>query len=267
MIGHDMRLSAILVWVLCAFASYLGAEPAKVISVGFAEFPPYAAFANGKPSGFTVEIVKEALAHTHLAVKFQEVSSWSEAVNKTTQGELDGLLAPTHQEAPHLIFPKHALALQGECFYVKQTDTWQPTHASSFIGRKTIVFPGWSHEAKFIKRLSDKVYHQAFIHRHHNSDYDINNMQMVMAGDANAFWEDPNAFNTYRRDEKAVSDLKRNFKMAGCLHYMKLYLGLTPVKQTQSDRVAKAFDEGFERLKATGRIDEIKRQYHVLIPD
>jgi len=44
------------------------------------------------------------------------------------------------------------IGIQSECFYGRTDDKWKPKNASSFIGRRTIVFKGWTFEQEFTNK-------------------------------------------------------------------------------------------------------------------
>lgn len=250
-----------IIALACVALADAGELPSS-IRVGINDFCPYTCVDDPNRPGFTAEILYWALARRGIAVEFVVLGAWEQGVADTREGKLDGLLAPAHAEAQGLRFPPSAIAKQGECFYVAADDGWQLEGAASFAGRHTLVYQGWSYQARYEKHFGDQ-YGQWFTAVPYDKAYLAHALVKLDDGSIDGFWEDP---NVYRYRAQTLPGATPATRLAGCLGWESLFFGISPALGLSADSLIDAFEQGLVQLRGRGGVDAVLGRYHLRSP-
>lgn len=201
--------------------------------------------------GYIVEIVRAAYAEEGYQIEL-DYYPWLRAIHQTKTGQSDALLSPAKNEAPTLLYPEHEVGMQKTCFFVRKDDEWKYIDATSFTGRKVAVVLGNSLEE--LNKFAEKN-PQIFL-RQNSEDFlpraikmfDLKRIDTMVYTESEAEYH----FKLHNKDE---------FKNAGCVNEVKLYIAFSPKNSTRSKTLISVFDRGMKKLKKTKAIEETLKKY------
>lgn len=256
-----LRVQSMLTIVnfLLAFSltNYGSIQDSHTLRFGYSEACPHMC-PNNVNKGFVTDIVRVIYEGQGYNVSFVSLP-WARATSYVLHGQLDGMLSASKLEVPQMIFPNLEVAMQNDCFIGRNSDTWQPSDLSSFIGRKTLVFKGWFHEANYIKELGKEIYRKFFISIPLDPRYPERAVKMIQRQRVNSFWMDENVYEYYRNNLPIMQ--KSKLRNLGCVAQQKLYLAISPVHHGRASIIAQQFDIGMTRIRKSGELKYILERY------
>lgn len=251
------RAAATLIWTLGALAalpawSDTGGDEVPTVSVAApAYWCPYACDAAGPRWGFAVDIALTALGSSGYSVKYRNLP-YDRALVEARVGRVDTTLPTFRDEAPDFVFPEHAVSSTEYCFYLPEDRSWRYAGPDSLHGIDFVATSGYSYGKKIDAYIA--THREKSVTLIQGEDIPERLQKMVRMGRYDALLEDRLLFESSQSSDGLVN--------AGCLEERHAgYLALSPQNPERSRTIAEAFDRGFERIRASGRICEILRDY------
>ncbi|MFT5163656.1 MAG: polar amino acid transport system substrate-binding protein [Alteromonadaceae bacterium] len=156
-------------------------------------------------------------------------SSWSEAINSVKAGIADGLLSPSKDEAPDLIYHQIPLAVQTHCFWTLADSNWQFDNIATLKNDSIVIYRDHSYATLLAEYFSDNYkkylfelsYDQSYLPRAH---------RLLKTGRASAFLFTTNSVLYFKRTHHDDS-----LKMGACIKKDQLWIGLSPHQHVTSN--------------------------------
>lgn len=224
------------------------------IAITSDEWLPFCGSSDTGPSGYGVEIVERIFTAEGHRIKF-EMIPWARAIAATQVGEHDAIIAAFKQEAPGFTFPQQSIGLAQNQFYTQPNNVaWTYQGADSLINQRVGVIKGYSYGREIDDFIAQ---HPENIHYAHGNSPLRMNIKMLLAGRLDAIIEDRNVLAYVANNMK----LSKQFREAGQAGEPEaLYMGFSPRNQHSQD-YAQLFDQGMQRLRANGELNEILSKY------
>lgn len=138
------------------------------------------------------------------------------------------------------------------CFYIAEDKSWRYAGPDSLDGIDFVATSGYSYGKKLDAYIA--THREKSVALIQGEDIPERLQQMVRMGRYDALLEDRLLFEPGQSSDGLVN--------AGCLEERHSgYLALSPQNPDRSRTIAEAFDRGFERIRANGRVCEILRDY------
>lgn len=219
-------------------------------------WPPYNNEADDAREGFMVDIAREILEPAGYRVEYRIVP-WKRALDGGADGTYDGVVAPSPNEGPTLVFPKYHLGVSRTCYFVKKGNPWRYTGADSLAAVTVGAIRGYDYADWFNKYLAK-----------HESDPDrvqlvsgkyplVQNLRKLDAGHidvvaGNEYTVLYAAHKIHMTDHIAVAGRDRDG--SSC------YLAFSP-KRKDARHLAALVTKGIEEMRANGRLKAILETY------
>lgn len=117
-------LTKLLILALMCLSIVLQRAHAETITLVADEWAPFNSTPNKQPEGYMVDVAREVFKANSIDVVYRLVP-WNRALEGTRTGEYTGVIGPTKNEAPYLVFPKEELARNRLSFWVKKGNPWR----------------------------------------------------------------------------------------------------------------------------------------------
>jgi len=232
--------------------SETGAEPAPTVSIAApAYWCPYACSGAGPRLGFAVEVANAALEAVGYSVRYQN-APYDRAIFEARRGRIDTTLPTFRDEAPGFVFPQHAVSLTEYCFYIPEDKPWRYTGPDSLDNISFVATSGYTYGNDVDAYIAANSQERVRLIKGDNIPERLR--RMVEMGRYSALLDDRLLFESSPGNHELVN--------AGCLEDRHAgYLALSPEKPERSSDIARAFDRGFERIRADGKICTILEKY------
>ena len=251
-----VRILRIIVLLLSTmiFSPAMLAEQPKSIKLAGTHWCPYTC-SYQKFSGFVTEYVQELLSREGIELKV-DIMPWEVALKKVQQGEYDGLITATPEEAPGLLFTRFPVDIQTSCFYVLKDSDWQYDDTSSLKSQRLGVIKGYAYGDRLDKWLGQPEHSpNIYVSRSQKPLNDLLNQLKV--GSISSFVEDRYVLShfLYRFKEPILP-----IKQVGCLTANPFYVAFNP-RSPHSDVVIKLLSDSLGSSDNRSLKHYIKRRY------
>lgn len=242
-----MRL--ILLILISILATLSWGNPPNIVKITTGEYPPFTSKAD-KSNSYLNTVVKEAFAKEGIRVQFYYFP-WTRAYKKALNGGFDATSYwyPSEEREAHFYYSDPVVSSPTYFFHLKdKTFDWQSI--SDLNGKHIGATRGYTYTTEFVKAGNESLF------TFHWGNSDEQNFRMLLAGRTDIF-----PIEIY----PAYYQLKKHFsnKETNQLTYHEKPLVnsngyiLFPKKSQNSEYFLKQFNNGLEKLKASGRFDEI----------
>lgn len=211
--------------------------------------------------GIFVELVQEIFAESGIEVQYQALN-WARTLHRVRRGELNAAIGAGVEDAPDFVFTPTPVALARNCFFTRQDSTWAYTGVASLPTVRLGVINDYSYGEKI----------NAYVAAHRGK----NDRVLVASGDT-ALDLNLNKLAHGRLDallenswviQNRLAALGRRGELrdAGCRESdAPIYLAFSPALKS-SARYAALFEQGLQRYRANGRLQELLQAYGVDAP-
>lgn len=220
-------------------------------------YPFNAAPGDARP-GFTIEVLEQIFSAHGIALDYQ-LAPWSRALELVHGGEADCVVGAYREEAPDLLYPRQYFAVDVPTFYVLAGDPWRYQGKASLDGKLVGVVDDYSYGEKF------DTWMKAHPHQVNVAYGDrplLNNVRMLLAGRVNVVVETPAVMKALLSEHGLEDQLRE--AGADLSGDARLYLACT--NSPRGRLFTEQFDAGWQRLQASGVLDEIYGRYGVTPP-
>ena len=227
------------------------------VVIGADPWCPYICDLGESQQGLMVDIAREALANSGYEMIYNNIN-WARTKQLVLAGEIDGLVGTSKDTDTDYHFPETALAMTGSCFFRRAEDQWEYESTDSLESQTM----GWISEYWFqeIPGLNEWLKaHEGTSKLLTVSGTDIYTrlIKLLMAGRISTFADDPVVIH-YELKKQGLQD---QIKVAGCPGpFLETYVAFSK-KTGRGEALAKALDDGFEKLQQDGRLDAILDAY------
>lgn len=242
-----MRLSTL---VLAALFSWgVQAEPPSVVKITTGEYPPFTSKTD-EGNSYLNTVVKEAFAKQGIRVQFYYFP-WTRAYKKALNGGFDATSYwyQSEEREAHFYYSDPVVSSPTYFFHLKdKTFDWQSI--SDLNGKHVGATRGYTYTTEFVKAGNQSLF------TFHWGNSDEQNFRMLLAGRTDIFPIE--IYPAYYQLKKHFSDKETN----RLTYHEKPLVNsnghiLFPKKSQNSEYFLKQFNNGLEKLKASGRFDEI----------
>lgn len=258
----DTLTSLMLINFLFAGMFLNSPSKADTLTLASSEWCPFVCETKGsdllveKP-GFVLAIAKAIFEKKGHRVIY-EAPPWSRAISNVRTGEYTGLLAALKNDAPDFIFPDEEVGLNHMCFYVKKNNPWRYNEISSLDSVNLGVIQDYAYDNgnidNYIKISLGET--NSKVQQVSSTSGLEQNFKKIKSDRINVILDDHQVIDHFLD----VNNLADDFKRAGCLKEVKMYIGFSPVN-IKSKEYARIFSEGILILRASGELEDILNQY------
>lgn len=209
--------------------------------------------------GYIIDILDEVFKRRNVVVEYQN-NPWKRGIKLARAGSVDMVLSPTKGEAPSLNYPEEPIGVQYECFITEKDNQWRYKEDLDFKKGRFVVPLGWAHEKALISDIGHSRYDEAFMMFAYNKEYFFRAIEMLEKGRVTAIYGDPESLKyKFQVSGKNPDD----YINAGCISSHYLFTGLSPHKDSNSQRLGKIVDKGIAELRAEGELGKILKKYNI----
>lgn len=231
----------------------------RVLTVRGDMWMPY----NGAPPaplpGYMVELAQEIYAPLGVQVEY-DLMPWSRAVEECKHGRITAIIGAGEDRRPDFVLPEEEIGWSGYGWYVRTGFPWSFAGVDSLRGVRLGVCDGCTYDAEL----------NAYILAHQGTDAvqplggeDMvkGNLTKLLANRIDVFYEDPVVVHWALRRMQA-EDKVQLVAMAAQDKFERIYMAFSKALP-ESAELARQFDDGVRRLRASGRLAEILANYNL----
>jgi polar amino acid transport system substrate-binding protein len=259
--GFSRRLPAALgVGFLVGVANLCATEQKEPIRLQADLWLPY----NGQPGeekeGFAVELAREIFQRTLGREVDYSLAPWLRAIVDAREGEIDGVIAASREEAPDFVFPEEHLGPVSVVLLTRADSTWKYTGVESLSQIRLGVISGYDYGPDINAYLHE--------HRHNRQKVDFSvgenaiekNVLKLCQGSVDAIIESEVVF---QGQVKELGFEPEKFRMEAVLGTpFVVYLAFSPQREG-SRALAAAWDRGMAELRRSGELEKILQRYNL----
>lgn len=207
--------------------------------------------------GIFVELTEQIFAESGIEVEYR-VINWARAVHDTRRGKLDALIGAGVQDAPDFIFTPTAPGVSRMCFYASRGGAWRYQGLASLQSVRLGAINGYSYGAEldlYLRNHHDPSQVQVMTGDHAL----ISNLRKLRHGRIDALVENAWVMQALLSERYLHGEIVE----VGCRQPdIPIYLAFAP-GLAGSPRYAELFEQGLQRFREDGRLDELLRRYGI----
>ncbi|XHS76566.1 substrate-binding periplasmic protein [Burkholderiaceae bacterium UC74_6] len=246
---------------LAGLGLLVSAAPAQAASTGTAAHEltvaapafwcPFSCTAGSRHEGFTLDILRAVFEPRGIQVRLIN-ENYARALQDVRDGHYGATPSTFKQEAPGFVFPKTPISRNQYCFYTAPGQRWSYAGIGSLKGQRVGIVKGYSYGGRLDQAIAAKA---AQFDVSVGDDITHRMARMVMSQRLDSFVEDESLVQYILSSHPELQ-----LRNAGCEPARYAYLALSPAR-AESAALAKAFDEGLQRLRAGGQLEQIMQHY------
>ncbi|MBO6825208.1 MAG: transporter substrate-binding domain-containing protein [Sneathiella sp.] len=215
---------------------------------------PYNCTPQSNKEGFQVEVAREALAFFDIDVTYKTLP-YRRAVELAESGGIDGVFGALRGESEKLVYPENNIGFSENVALVKKDKNWSYATPRDMQNMHILLIQGYSYGPGIDRFLEvDRTITTTHLH---GQDATNKALRMLSAGRADVFFDDRNVLMNKIQEMK----LQDQLKIAGQVTPPQpTYIAFSPVTEKRLGLSFK-FEQGLQRLKTNGRLDEIFEKY------
>ncbi len=250
MTGMPRMLAAIVVVLACA----VGGARADVIRLRADHWCPFNCDPGSDRPGFMVEIAREALALYGHEVDYQTMN-WSRSLEFARSGRIDGVIGTEPEESPDLIYGP-ALARYREVAAFRAGEAVMIDSVEAMTGMRLGAIAEYEYADAILDYIAAHADDRSLVQMLSGDHALRQNLLKLLAGRIDIVPEDRSVL-LYTLDAMGVAD---RIEYSPELDTTDLFIAFSPELET-SVLYAAQLTEGYERLRASGRVAEILARY------
>jgi polar amino acid transport system substrate-binding protein len=208
--------------------------------------------------GFAIEVAQEVFASAGYEVKYQEVN-WARCVEDARAGRFTGIVGAIPTDAPDFIFPALPIGISGDAYATRAGENFQFTGEKSLQGRVLGVIRSYTFNGPIGAYIAAHAGDGSRIEFVSGDGALSKNLAKLIAHRVDVVLDDRNVL------VNAVGQLGLGGRVTitNGLNATPVYIAFSP-GASQSKQLARILDAGILRLRASGRLAQIKADYHVV---
>lgn len=213
--------------------------------------------ADAEQRGIFVELAEQIFAESGIEVEYR-VINWARAVHDTRRGKLGALIGAGVQDAPDFIFTPSAPGVSRMCFYAMRGGHWRYEGLASLQAVRLGAINGYSYGAELDLYLRDH-HEQAQVQLMTGDGALQSNLRKLRHGRIDALVENAWVMQALLSERYLHGEIVE----VGCRQPdIPIYLAFAP-GLAGSPRYAELFEQGLQRFREDGRMDELLRRYGI----
>lgn len=250
-------LSGMGVGVLLSLLLGSGLARAEKLVIAGDLWCPINCAADAEKRGLFVELAEQIFAESGIEVEYR-VINWARAVHDTRRGKLGALIGAGVQDAPDFIFTSSAPGISRMCFYAPRGGAWRYKGLESLQAVRLGAINGYSYGAEL----------DLYLRNHHDLDHVqlmtgdralISNLRKLRHGRIDALVENAWVMQALLSERYLHGDVVE----VGCRQPdIPIYLAFAP-GLPESARYAQLFEQGLQRFREDGRMEQLLRRYGI----
>lgn len=241
------------------FSTFASATEQKTVHLVADEWCPYNCAPGTEAPGILIEIAQKALKKENIDVIYETVP-WARAIEKTRQGDYDGIIGAAINDAPDFIFPETPQFTMQNGFYTSTENNWSYTEPSSLNSISLSVIKDYAYSDEIDAYILENAGKAERIQISAGDNALETNIKKVASGRVTALIEDINVMSLFLRDNP---EYKTKLRLAGRLPEnpsSKIHIAFSPKKEA-SKHYAELIAKETQRLIKTGEMEEITKKY------
>jgi len=251
---HYATMRRILILPLLLWAMH---AQGAALMLGADQWCPFNCDPNSDHPGFAVEIARAIFAGSGRGVQYR-VASWTRSLEDAREGRLDGVISASPLEEPDLIFPREPVGMSRSGIAVRRDSDFRLAADRPFDGRIIGAIASYDYSGPagaYIRAYAADPTRIQFLS---GSDALVMNLRKLAAGRVDVVPDDTNVLATAIK----LQGLGGQLKVAALQDCAPVYIGFSPAIP-DGVALARAFDAGIARLRASGRLAGILAHYKI----
>jgi polar amino acid transport system substrate-binding protein len=250
-------LSAKLTGGFLLFLVLIQVLPGKtILSVRADRWYPY----NDQPTAVKpgyVELMKLIYGAEKVQIDYQ-LMPWNRSLYEVKEGHYDSIVCALKEEVTGYILPEKSCGINNSLFFVLKTKSWRYTDIASLNEINIAVTAGYSYFPELDKYIAMNKENPARVTELFGENTVAQGIKLLQRGKTDVFIEDETVFKGNALLLKLAPEL---FQVGGQGGGPKpVYLAFSPQRET-SQRYAKLWDVGIDRLRNSGELDKVLKSY------
>jgi len=230
---------------------------AEVMKVRADTWMPYNGDPKAKDNGYIIELLKE-IFEPEVKIDYN-LLPWKRALKDCEEGSIDAVVGAYTVDVPGFVLPKECVDVSSDAFFKLKTHTWMYKDIKSLGSEKMGYIINYATNEELIKYMdanqkSDKVQLVG------GEDPLEQNLKKLLAGRITV------VLDNYSVLKYRIHEMKADDKIVFAGKFLdevdKIYVAFSPKRPT-SKKYAEIFDRKFNELKASGRVNEIRKKYNL----
>lgn len=255
--GKYRLIAAALISVV--FMGWQVAAHAETVTLAADTWCPY----NCAEGGYMVEIARDIFQKNNIDVDYR-VMPWKEAVEKARDGEVDGIVGATRDDAPDFVFPASLQGMSDMRFWVRDDSPWIYSGLDSLKGVKLAVIEDYAYSKELNDYIAANKGNSARIYMASGNKPLEDNLKRLKNKEVDVVAEDDNVINylmTAAGANYPIKSVGTPVKYEE-INFNFLYIAFSP-KTPNAARYARMLDDGMKQLRESGELKKILDIYHV----
>lgn len=219
------------------------------------EWCPYNCTPMSKHEGFMLDIARRIYTAAGYAVEYR-IMPWTRALHEVDQGTADGAIGTSGNEAPHFVFPVEPCGMSDNGFFTRTGSAWKWEGLASLETVRTAFVRDYDYGDHFTRFLESHR-KSPMIHMGVEGDALSRNFRLLARGRVDVVVADINVGRYITKMLHLESTVELN-SQENILD--PVYLAFSP-RLPRSRILAGLFDEGIDKLRASGELDRIMSRY------
>jgi polar amino acid transport system substrate-binding protein len=247
--------------LLLAFGLWLSSSPSCCVA---ATLPlcgdiwcPYNCDPGSKKPGFAIEILREIFAPAGYSLDYQAVN-WARCIDDARAGRFAGIIAAIPTDAPGFTYSKQPIGSSSNGFAFRRGYAFHYAGPASLEGRVLGVVRSYAYNGALGAYIDANARDSSRIEFVSGNGALTKNLEKLAAGRVDVVLDDGNVLRT-TIDELGLAD---RLTLEDMHDNAPVFMGFSP-RAADPALLARIFDDGMARLRASGRLAAILAKYNV----
>jgi len=214
---------------------------------------------NKENPGYLVEMMIDLFKKSNYQLNF-DYTPWSRAIHNVSKGITDGLLSPSKDEAPGLVYHKDPLAYQTHCFFKLKSENWKFKGVNSMKNMKLVIYRDHSYSElldEYFKNFGKDNYFELS----YDSRYIDRSISLLKKKRGTSFLFTVNSV-VFHQSKQKLKILKRG----ACIKKDELWFALTPKNKEKIKRIRDHIDKNLSKYKKSKKYFKLLKKYQISYP-
>lgn len=245
-------------FLFLVLALAFGAGPARALEpLTFVadEWCPYNCAPGEDPVGFVLDLVRRIYGDAGYEVRYKSIP-WTRALHEVRTGTYDAVIAATGNEAPGLVYPVEPCGESDNAFYTRIGSPWRWAGVQSLASMRTAFIRDYDYGESFVQYL-DEHKGSPMVLFSVEDDALARNLRLLARGRIDLVVADVNV-GRYTIRAMGLGDVIEFNSREGIPE--PVFVAFSP-RRKDARRLADLYDEGIDRLRASGELAAILARY------
>lgn len=246
---------------LCCLAVLpASAQEQKVITIAADVWCPINCQPGSARPGVGIELVQKIFEPLGYRINYV-IMPWSRALEAIHNGGADALVGAGRSDDATLVFPTHPIYNITDDFYALKQNSWRYNGVQSLLGNHVGIIKGYGYVPEIDGYIRSHRSTPSAVQEASGDDALTQNIQKLLAGRIDILIESAPVMNYTLRQMQ----LQDKIEWRGGIPQDPIFIAFSPVL-TNSQQLARAYDEGIERLRAAGTLESLYTPYGLKTP-